>query len=151
MSKSELLSRVNQSQAKAAFVITTFKGNPGDLQIITPDGSIPYEVRMESAALCREVSPDTKYRINNLVTIAVLADAEEITIKFSQYWASLLGLEISTVESVNELITGSSGHAFALLRNAGGKVHWSFHHAKEGVEIGPRIRILSIRRPGIEQ
>lgn len=148
---SELLSRVNQSQAKAVFVITTFKGNPGDLQIITPDGSTPYSVRMESAALCREVSPDIKHRINSLATIAVLADAEEKTKQFSQYWASLMGLDLATVESLDELITGSSGRAFALLRNAGGKVHWSFYHAKDGVEIGPRIRIPGLRRPDIEQ
>ncbi len=148
---SELLSRVNQSKAKAAFVITAFKGNPGELQIISPDGSTPYALRMESAALCREVSPDTKYRVGTLDAIAVLAGAEEETIQFSKYWASLIGLDLSTVESLDELITGSSGHAFALLRNAGGKVHWSFYHAEDGAEIGPRMRILGFRRQGIEQ
>lgn len=147
---SELISRINQSHARAAFVITTFKGNPGDLQILTPDGSTPYEVRMESAALRREVSPDAKHRINKLATIAALKNSEEKTMQFSEYWASLMGLDLSVVESLDDLITGSSGHAFALLRNAGGKVHWSFHHAQDGVEIGPRIRILGLRRPTIE-
>jgi len=150
MSVSELISRINQSHARAAFVITTFKGNPGDLQILTPDGSTPYEVRMESAALRREVSSDFKQRINNLVTIAAFANCGEETMKFSEYWASLMGFNLSIVGSLDELVTGSTGHAFALFRDSGGKVHWSFHHAQDGVEIGPRIRILGFRRPTIE-
>lgn len=151
MSISELISRIGQVEAKAAFIITTFRGNPGDLQVFSPDGSIAYEMRMESAALRREVFPDSNRRINTLGAIATLETSREKTLEFSRYWSSLMGLDLSIVKSQEELVNGSSGNAFALLKDEGGKVHWSFHHALDGVEIGPRIRISNIRRPSNEQ
>ena len=66
MSINELVSKISQENASAALVITSFKGNPGTLQFLSTDGTTPYEMRLESAALRREVANDVRNRIDDL-------------------------------------------------------------------------------------
>lgn len=144
MSLKELVSRISKENAEVAFVITTFKGNPGSLQILSADGSIHYEIRIESAVLRREVLGDTRIRISKLTTIVTLNDSSEETIQFSQYLASLLAIPLTLVGKIDEIPKGRTNQAFMMLKDSGRKIHWTWHHASDQKEIGPRIRIVKL-------
>ena len=106
MSLKELVSRISQEDAEVAFVITTFRGNPGFIQIVSSDGSIHYEIRTESAVLRREVLADIKLRISELITIAILNESSEETNHFSQYLASLLAIPLTRIEKIEDIPKG---------------------------------------------
>ncbi|MFW9908710.1 MAG: hypothetical protein ACFFEF_09060 [Candidatus Thorarchaeota archaeon] len=146
MSISELVSRIGQANANAAFIITSFKGNPGVLQIVMPDGRTTYDIRIESGIPMKEVNPNRKNRVSNLSFIAASEDSDENTIDFARHLASLLETGFILIKEVSELSTESTGEAFMFLRNLNNRILWTCHNAADGEEIGPRIRISSIRR-----
>ncbi len=144
MSLKELVSRISQEDAEVAFVITTFRGNPGFIQIVSSDGSIHYEIRTESAVLRREVLAGIKLRISELITIAIMNESSEETIHFSQYLASLLAIPLTRIEKIEDIPKGRANQAFIMLKESGRKILWTWHHASDQKEIGPRIRITEL-------
>ncbi|MHA2423672.1 MAG: hypothetical protein ACXAEF_02725 [Candidatus Thorarchaeota archaeon] len=145
MSVNELVSKISIENAKIALVISTFRGNPGNIQFLSKDGSIQYEIRIESAVLRREVASDVRNKIDNLSMIALLQSSSEKLKQFSRFLASLLSIPLTDFESIEEIHNGNSNQAYILLRESGKKIHWSWHHAKDQKELGPRIRITQLR------
>ncbi len=145
MSIAELSSRIKQSRASAAIVVSLFKGNPRSLQILSPDGEQIMEVRMESAKLRREVTSLRKPKIHTIHSITVQSGAGEQTRRIAEMLSNLLDAPIA--ESMEIVAVGSKGtnEVVVWLQDfPTGKTIWTHYHAKDGLEIGPRMRITSV-------
>jgi rRNA maturation protein Rpf1 len=145
MSIAELSSRIKQSRASAAIVVSLFKGNPRSLQILSPDGGQLMEVRMESAKLRREVTSSRSPQMRNIHSIAVQSGASEQTRAIAEMLSNLLDTPI--VESTEIMAVGSKGMnkvTVWLQDLPTGKILWTHYHAKDGLELGPRMRITSV-------
>ena len=145
MSIAELSSRIKQSRASAAIVVSLFKGNPRSLQILSPDGEQIMEVRMESAKLRREVTSLRKPKIHTIHSITVESGAGEQTRRIAEMLSNLLDAPIA--ESMELVAVGSKGtnEVVVWLQDfPTGKTIWTHYHAKDGLEIGPRMRITSV-------
>ncbi len=145
MSIAELSSRIKQSRASAAIVVSLFKGNPRSLQILSPDGEQIMEVRMESAKLRREVTPLRNPKMHTIHSITVQSGAGEQTRRIAEMLSNLLDAPIA--ESMEIVAVGSKGtnEVVVWLQDfPTGKTIWTHYRAKDGLEIGPRMRITSV-------
>ena len=145
MSIAELSSRIKQSRANAAIVVSLFKGNPRSLQILSPDGEQIMEVRMESAKLRREVTSSRNPKMHSIHSITVQSGAGEQTRRIAEMLSNLLAAPIA--ESMEIVAVGSKGtnEVVVWLQDfPTGKTIWTHYHAKDGLEIGPRMRITSV-------
>ncbi len=145
MSLSELTSRIMQSKAHAAIVVTSYRGNPGKLQFLDRRGHFLYDLFVESALLRREVCTTGRMRIRNLMAIAVLGTISERVREFGAYFANLLGVPFMPINEIIEMSTEDASTAFILLHEKDSKIHWTAYQSSDMVEIGPRIRISHIR------
>jgi rRNA maturation protein Rpf1 len=152
MSLNELISKISQENSLAALVISSFKGNPGNLQFLFPDGSTQYELRLESAALRREVASDVRNRIDNISRIVLLDQPGEKLKNFAEFLSSLFLIPLDTYSNSEEIPSGGSNQAYILLRESRKKIHWSWHLAANHIELGPRLRITHLRsKPNDEE
>jgi hypothetical protein len=63
-------------------------------------------------------------------------------------------LEVPLKLSENVVPVGEKGMNRAIMRFSDlpqGRLIWTHHHAYDGTEIGPRIRVLSVRRLGSDE
>lgn len=144
MSLLELVSRIRQLEATCAFVLSSSRGNPRTLQIVSPSGDILYELNIESGLLRREIDPTGRFHVNRLVAVATMHNSDESVQMFSKAFANLLGIEFRTMSSQDDVAGGGSSDAIMVFWNIGDKVMWSTFHAQEGKEIGPRIRMTGV-------
>jgi len=145
MSIAELSSRIKQSRASAAIVVSLFKGNPRSLQILSPDGGQIMEMRMESAKLRREVTSSRSPKMRNIHSIAIQSGAGEQTRAIAEMMSKLLDTPIAEAPEI--VAVGSKGMAEVVvwLQDVPtGKTLWTHYHAKDGLEIGPKMRITSV-------
>jgi len=145
MSVAILSSRIKQSRASAAIVVSLFKGNPRSLQILSPDGAQLMEVRMESAKLRREVTSSRSPKMLAIHSIFIQNGAGEQTRAIAEMLSKLLDAPFA--ESTGIVAVGSKGAnkvAIWLQDLPTGKILWTHYHAKDGLEIGPRMRISSV-------
>jgi rRNA maturation protein Rpf1 len=145
MSILELVSRIRQQEARGAFVISSFRGNPRILQIVLPSGDISYELIIESGLLRREVDPKKRLHVKRLVAVGTLGSRDESVQRFSKMFADLLDIEFRTLSSQDEVVCGSSLEAIMVFWSDGEKVMWSTFHTKDGQEIGPRVRLTGLQ------
>ncbi|MCF2137413.1 MAG: hypothetical protein K9W43_09295 [Candidatus Thorarchaeota archaeon] len=146
MSLEELRARIASSGCKAAFVITHYKGNPGDILVYDPQGAERLRIRLESAVLRREVLPGVKIRVHDVRSVTIAPGSSERTSLLGREIASLLDKELIEVESVVPL--GADGAHRVDIRFSDfspDKTLWTHFHAADGIEIGPRMRIKSVR------
>ncbi|MGY5876061.1 MAG: Brix domain-containing protein [Candidatus Thorarchaeota archaeon] len=147
MNQDELIARINQSEARAAIVVTMRKGNPSNLNMIGPSGDIILTVEMESAALRREVLKNEGPRIVRIDTIASKTGSSEFTLLLSRTVASLLGLESQELEKQPDPSPKGKNAVVLWFENISSeKVLWTHYHANDGVEIGPRIRVVDVTK-----
>ena len=145
MSIAELSSRIKQSSASAAIVVSLFKGNPRSLQILSPDGEQLMEVRMESAKLRREVTSSRNPRMRAIHSIVIQSGAGEQTRAIAEMLSNLLNTPIAESMGIVAVGTKGSNEVVVWLQDLPtGKTLWTHYHAKDGLEIGPRIRITSV-------
>jgi len=147
MSSGELVARINQSGAKAVLMVTILKGNPHELRIISGEGTIQLSVLLESVQLRREIQPSQGPRINGLLEIVIGSSPSVQTKQVAEMMSSLLEVPLKVSENV--VPVGEQGVNRAIMRFVDlpqGRLIWTHHHAYDGVEIGPRIRVLSVRR-----
>ncbi|MCK4740620.1 MAG: hypothetical protein KAT22_03680, partial [Candidatus Thorarchaeota archaeon] len=145
MNIAELSSRIRQSRASAAIVVSLFKGNPRSLQILAPDGEQLMEVRMESAALRREVTSSRSPKMRAIHSIAVQIGAGEQTRAIAEMLSKLLDAPIAELPEI--VSAGSQGKTKVVVWFQDfptGKTLWTHYHAEDGLEIGPRMRITSV-------
>ncbi|MFW9918132.1 MAG: hypothetical protein ACFFED_00885 [Candidatus Thorarchaeota archaeon] len=151
MSLPEIVSRIQQSNTRAAFIISSYKGNPGNLQVIESNGVIVYELVLESALLRRETRKEDRTRISYLSTVSVHQDSSTNTKEFGSYLAALLDVDFSEIKEISDMQSDLAGRTSIFLQDYDSKVLWTVYHTLDLSEIGPRIRISHIRRFPNEQ
>ena len=143
----QLRARISQAGANAAIVVSMFRGNPGELSFIDESGEENLNIRMESAALRREVSPDSSTKNISCLGVAVKEDSTERTLALARDLADLFNMELHLTASPYDVNTGHSRFSFAWLEDLKkGKILWTQYITDDYEEIGPRIKISSLRR-----
>ncbi len=143
----ELVARIRQSGAKMALVVSIWKGNPRILQFVSPTGENLLTLKIESTALRREISSSKGLRISSVRTVTVGKDSSDVAKQFAGFIAALLDHRV--VESDGPTSVGRGGSNMVEIRIedlGGGKILWTHYHTLNAQEIGPRIRIVEIRR-----
>lgn len=148
MSLEELAARTKQSGAKALLIVTILRGNPHELQVLSASGTTVLSALIESAQLRREVLPSRGPRINGLSEIVIGSPCSTQAQQIGETMSSLLDAPLMAPGSVGPI--GEKGINRAIMEFHDlpqGRLIWTHYHAYDGMEIGPRIRIFSIRRP----
>lgn len=142
----ELVARINQRGAKAAIIISIWKGNPGEMTFLTPAGEESINIRLESVQLRREVSTVASTRIAKVVKVVIKSESSERVKTLANDIASLLNLDISEQSSPSDALT-EHNQSFIWFDDAdSGKILWTHYNAHDGLETGPRIRVSAVRR-----
>ena len=147
MGLKELAAKISHSGARIALIISMFKGNPREIQFMDSSGTAIATLILESATLRREVAGDAKFRVEGIASISVAENSSQFTKEVAGLLSLFLGIEILGREE--PLLVGRDGtgfieHWFSDL--PGGKVLWTIYHSVDAQEIGPRIRILRMKR-----
>ena len=147
MSLEELTARIGQSGARAALIVGTSRGNPQQIQFVFPAGHSALSILIESAVLRREILPSGGPRINGVFGITVNPSPTDNAQDVAGMVAELLELPLLVSQKVDPVGEGGLNRAIIRFQDVvGGKLIWTHYHAYDGTEIGPRIRIFSVRR-----
>jgi rRNA maturation protein Rpf1 len=146
MNLNDLIGRINQSSAKVVFIVSTHKGNPGTLQILDPHGTSLFDIRIKSALLRRETPQNGRNRINKLSLVAAEEGTDANVKEFAQFIADLVGAKFKTFSKELEAPQGRENESVMIFEQEKHTVNWTSHTADTLEELGPRIKISSIRR-----
>jgi rRNA maturation protein Rpf1 len=146
MGRSELASRVGQSGANAALVISMWKGNPSLLIFTTSSGVETISIKMESAKLRREVNPTKNHRIVDVAGVFVKSGSSDKAIELGELLSSFLNIELVKTSTPVDAQVEKNWSYIWLEDLSTGKILWTHYLSDNGTEIGPRIRVTSIRR-----
>jgi rRNA maturation protein Rpf1 len=145
MGLSEISSRVGQTGANAALIISMWKGNPSILSFTSPTGEELASIKIEMAMLRREVNT-TKKRTNAVSGVFVEPQSSEKTRALGELLSTLLDLDLREASHVDPAILDPGKTVIWLQDTTSGKILWTHYHTTDGTEIGPRIRVTSVRR-----
>ena len=146
----ELIARINQNGAKAAIVVSMWRGNPGEMVVLSPKGEETINIKLESVLLNREVNPTGPTRIGRVSSVLVKTGSSAQVKALAEDITSLLNLGLSERTDPYDSLTDDT-HSFIWLEDGGsGKILWTHYTTLKGIEIGPRIRISKIRRKSVE-
>lgn len=146
MGLTELASRVEQSGANAALVISMWKGNPSLLIFTTSSGDEVVTIKMESAKLRREVNPTKDSRFTGTAGVFIKSGSSDITRDLGEILSSFLNVELLEIADPADVQFKENWSLIWLEDMPSGKILWTHYHSRKGIEIGPRIRVISIRR-----
>ncbi|MFW9846396.1 MAG: hypothetical protein ACFFD6_06590, partial [Candidatus Thorarchaeota archaeon] len=107
MSINELLSRIRQSGAEMALVVSHWKGNPRTVLFLSPTGEEILEIKIESGTLRREISALKEPRIRSAYAVTVESNPSEDIKAIALVLSSVLGLELK--ESSAPIVAGPAG------------------------------------------
>ena len=146
MSLEELRSRVEQSGARLALIVSIWKGNPRTIRFLFPyDDEL--ELKIESATLRREVSINKGPRIHSVYGVSIEENCSSNARELASIIASILETDIKSEQQ--PVILGEAGTGIGEIRVTDlsrGKLLWTCYHTRNGSEIGPRIRISEFRK-----
>ncbi|MGY5860549.1 MAG: hypothetical protein RTU63_14355 [Candidatus Thorarchaeota archaeon] len=146
MGITELASRIRQSGAQAALIISIWKGNPGELTLLSPEGKEILKLRLESALLRREIDPSNKGRVGTIEGVGVKIGSSTNVWDIARPFAELLSLNIEELSDPAEKRTEKNKALLWFEDAPSEKILWTFYNTKDLSELGPRIRVGSIRR-----
>ena len=146
MSVEELVSRIRQSGAKAALVISIWKGNPGELILLSTNGNELLKIRLDSALLRRETNPTFRNRIEGIDCICVKSGSSTKVMNIAQDFASLLEIPLQDHQTPSDLLNKTNRSALWFDDAPAGKILWTHYATKDAAEIGPRIKISTVWR-----
>jgi rRNA maturation protein Rpf1 len=146
MGLAELAARVGQSGSTAALVVSMWKGNPSLLVFINSEGLEVVTIKIESAKLRREVNPTKTTRINGTICVAIKSGSSQKTRNLGEILASFLSIELLETDNPEEVQTLEGWSIIWLEDLSSGKILWTHYHSTNNIEIGPRIRVKSVRR-----
>jgi len=146
MGLTELASRIRQSGAQAALVISIWRGNPGELSIISLEGKEILKLRLESALLRREIDPSNKGRVGSIEGVAVKIGSSTRVWDLARTFAELLSLNVEELSDSVERRTEKNRALLWFEDASDEKILWTFYNTKDLSELGPRIRVSSVRR-----
>lgn len=142
----ELSARIHTSGANGAVVISMRRGNPSLLVFMNQMGKEVYTVKMESAKLRREVNPGGRVRTAGIAGVFIKTGSSEKTRDLGEILGSLLNLETVELADPGDATVDENWSMIWLEDLPSGKILWTHYHSTNKVEIGPRIRVASIRR-----
>lgn len=142
----ELSARIHTSGANGAVVISMWRGNPSLLVFMNRMGKELCTVKIESAKLRREVNPSIKVRIAGIAGVFIKAGSSEKTRDLGELLGSLLNLEPVEFANPSDALVDENWSIVWLEDLPSGKMLWTHYHSRDKSEIGPRIRVVSIRR-----
>ncbi|MFW9786300.1 MAG: hypothetical protein ACFFE2_02120 [Candidatus Thorarchaeota archaeon] len=146
MGLTELAARVGKSGANGALVISMWKGNPSLLVFTNSAGEEVASIKMESAKLRREVNREKKTRVAGTAGIFLKSDSSTQTRELADLLSSFLGVETFELAKISDAQVEEHWSLVWLEDLPSGKTLWTHYNSTDGVEIGPRIRVTSIRR-----
>jgi hypothetical protein len=146
MGLTELAARVGQSGANGVLVISMWKGNPSLLSLTNSTGEEVVSIKMESAKLRREVNPTKKSRIIGAAGVFVKTGSSNKTRELGKILALYLNIEQFEAECPEDAQGKESWSLIWLEDLPSGKILWTHYLSTDKTEIGPRIRVTSIRR-----
>ena len=150
MGLTELASRIRQSGAQAALVISIWRGNPGEMTIISPQGDELFKLRLESALLRREIDPSNKGRVGTILGVGVKVGSNDCVWDFARGFAELLSLNVEEYSDPSESRTEKNRALIWFEDAPSEKILWTHYNTKDLSEIGPRIRVNSVRRLNVD-
>jgi rRNA maturation protein Rpf1 len=145
MGLSEIAARVRQTGANAALIISMWKGNPSILSFTSSSAEELASIKIEMAMLRREVSTK-KLRTNAVLGVFVESQSSDKTHALGELLSTLLNLELREVSHIDSTTLVSGQTMIWLQDDTSGKILWTHYHTTDGTEMGPRIRVTSIRR-----
>ena len=145
MGLTELTSRIRQSGAQAALIISIWRGNPGELTILSSEGKEIIKLRLESALLRREIDASNKGRVGTIEGIAVKIGSSTRVWELARFFAELLSLNIDELSDPAEKQTEKNRALLWFEDAISEKILWTFYNTKDLSELGPRIRVSSVR------
>lgn len=146
MGLAELASRVGRSGANAAMVISMWKGNPSLLIFTTSTGDEAATIKMESAKLKREVNPIKNTRIVGTAGVFLKSDSSDKAKELGEVLSTFLNVDLFEADSI-ETVEVEKNYSLIWLEDlSSGKILWTHYLSRDGIEIGPRIRVTSVRR-----
>ena len=148
MGITELTSRIRQSGAQAALIISIWRGNPGELTILSPEGDELFKLRLESALLRREIDASNKGKVGTIQGVGVKIGSSTHVWDLAKGFAELLSVNIDELSEPAEKRTEKNRALLWFEDAPSGKIHWTHYNTKDLTEIGPRIRVASVRRLG---
>ncbi|MHA2385067.1 MAG: hypothetical protein ACXAEE_02535, partial [Candidatus Thorarchaeota archaeon] len=114
MSISELKSRVVQSGAALALVVSIWKGNPRTIRFLYPTDDDVLELRIESAALRREVSDNKGSRIHSIHGVTVEENCSSNARELASVVASTLNTDVKN--EPHPVVLGEAGSGMVEIR-----------------------------------
>ena len=145
MSRAEIVARLINHDANFVIVVTMYKGNPNNLEIVSSEGKAVATIFMESAMLRREVLKSRNPRINGISSVSIKQGSSKQAYELAQLVGSLLGIDV--IETTDVKQTGAKSSVIFWFQDLKhGKILWTHYHAFDGIEIGPRIRVSSLSR-----
>ncbi|MFW9810971.1 MAG: hypothetical protein ACFFF9_00790 [Candidatus Thorarchaeota archaeon] len=145
MGLSEIASRVRQTGANAALIISMWKGNPSILSFTSSSKEELASIKIEMAMLRREVNTE-KLRTNAVYGVFVESESSYKTHALGRLLSTLMNLDLKEVSHIETTNMDPGQTLIWLQDDTPGKILWTHYHTTDGIEIGPRIRVTSIRR-----
>ncbi len=146
MGLTELASRIRQSGAHAALIISIWRGNPGELTILSPQGDELVKLRLESALLRREIDSSNKGRVGAIEGVGVKIGSSDRARDLARDFATLLSLNIKEYSDPAESRSDKKKVLLWFEDAASEKILWTHYNTNDLTEIGPRIRVSSVKR-----
>lgn len=146
MSVEELLSRILQSGARAALVISIWKGNPGEMTVLLPSGAELLRMKIDSALLRRETNPIFKRKIDGIESICVKTGSSKKVMEIARDLGNLFDTLVQECQSPTDISSNSNRILIWLEDSPKGKILWTHYSTYNSLELGPRIKISSVRR-----
>jgi rRNA maturation protein Rpf1 len=146
MNLAELAGRIRASGANAALVVTTYKGNPGEIHVYDSDGNRTHNIRIDGVVLRRDVAPSYKARIETIHELRIKEDSSHQTCSLADLVAAWIDRDITEADSALPVGSSAKGEVIFWFEDLpGGQTLWTLHDAASGIEVGPRIRIDKIK------
>jgi rRNA maturation protein Rpf1 len=146
MGLTELTSRIRQSGAQAALVISIWRGNPGEMTILSSQGNELLKLRLESALLRREIDSSNKGRVGTIEGVGVKIGSSTHVWDLARSLAEIMSLNIEELADPAEKRTEKNKALLWFEDAPSEKILWTHYNTKDLSEIGPRIRVSSVRR-----
>ncbi|MHA1950554.1 MAG: hypothetical protein ACW99G_18970 [Candidatus Thorarchaeota archaeon] len=147
MGLTEIAARVRLTGANAALIISMWKGNPSILSFTSSDEEELASIKIEMAMLRREVNGDKK-RVNQVSGVFIESPSSDMTRALGEVLSSFLNTELIEVSHIDASTLDPGQTLIWLQDSPSGKTLWTHYHTTNSVEIGPRIRVTSLKRGG---
>ncbi|MEM2142330.1 MAG: hypothetical protein QXQ81_03655 [Candidatus Thorarchaeota archaeon] len=144
----ELLARLGTSGRQFLLIVHMRHGNPSEIQIVQAGVSSATSVQLEGVVLRRELSRGSLrgYRARRVVEISLPHDSPRCTRDLADMLSRITGLAPVDAPSPRSPTDVSPRDIIVRLDPLPGmRTLWSHYNAATLDEIGPRIRVVSLR------